>query len=345
VNKNKLLLIISVLILILGGCAKKASYSSDEEDNTLKIYTYDSFVTWGLAEHTIPAFEEKYNCKVTLESVGDAGDLLNLLVLEKDNPQADVAIGVDNTMLRRALSEKLFVEYKSETLKSIPERLHFDKTYRLTPYDYGYFAFIYDSSIVDNVPTTFGQIQDGKWKNQIVISDPRTSTPGLGLLLWSAAAFGENGFGHFWRSIKNNILTVSTSWDEAYSMFLAGEVPIVLSYSTSPAFHIEYENTTRYKAFIPIEGAFMQIEGSGIVAGTRKLSLAQKFIDFTLTKEFQQHIPTTQWMYPVNDKVTLPDSFKNIPVPEKILNSNIKSLEDRNRIEVLIDRWVEIMSK
>ena len=338
------LLLIQFLLAMFSCSNREQQTRSGRVENVLKIYTYDSIVTWGLADKTIPLFEEKSGSKVVLESVGDAGNILNRLIMEKRNPQADLVIGLDNTMLNRVLDEDLLVSYKSEKLNNIREIFHFDKTYHLTPYDYGYFAFVYDSYVIENPPTTFGNIQDGIWKNKLVISDPRTSSPGLGLLLWTIATFGENGYLHFWRSIKNNILTVSSSWDEAYSMFLAGEVPIVLSYSTSPAFHIEMEDNHRYKAFIPEEGGFMQIEGAGIVKDTPNLELAKSFIDFMLSLEFQEHIPTTQWMYPVHEMVVLPFSFNEAPIPDKIRNQDLDLADmDSRTMERWLMRWIEIM--
>jgi thiamine transport system substrate-binding protein len=332
------------LILLLGCGQKETRDWLPEPGSTLKIYTYDSFVTWGLAEKTIPFFEERYDCEIFLESVGDAGNIINRLLMEKDNPQADIVIGIDNTLMSRILAEDLLISYKSENLDKIRKELHFDRSYCLTPYDYGYFAFVYDSEVIQQPPSSFGTIQDGIWKNKFVISDPRTSSPGLGLLLWTIAAFGENGYSHFWRSMKSNILTVSSSWDEAYSMLLAGEVPIVLSYSSSPAFHIEIENSYRYRAFIPQEGSFKQIEGAGIIKGTSNLELAQLFIDFILTMDFQKHVPTTQWMYPVNDNVKLPESFEGVVIPENNLNEQLDLTKIRAQtVERWLIRWAEIM--
>lgn len=342
---RRIILFAFLLVVILNGCGRKEIRETElNGEKQLRIYTYDSFVTWGLAEKTIPFFENKYGCKVVLESVGDAGNIINRLIMERSNPQADLIIGVDNTMMNRLLAERLLQPYKSENLRYVKDEFHFDRTYHLTPYDYGFFAFVYDSEVVANPPVTFGNIQDGIWKNKLVVSDPRTSSPGLGLLYWTIAAFGENGYQHFWRSIKNNILTVSSSWDEAYSMLLAGEVPIVLSYSTSPAFHIETEDCYRYKAFIPSEGGFMQIEGAGIVKDTPNLELAERFIDYMLTVDFQKHIPTTQWMYPVNKRVPLPPSFEMIPVPDRILNDELNLQRvNRQTSERWLTRWLEIM--
>ncbi len=349
--KNRFsILMFSFFLIIFIGCQQKQKNNTKNEETksnlpVLKIYTYDSFINYGLGKKTAPLFEEKYNCKVEMEATGDAGKLLNRVIMEKNFPKADIVIGIDNSFLSNALQESLFVSYKPKNLHLINESVIFDKTYNLIPYDYGYFAFVYDSEIVPNPPRSFGEMQDGKWKDKIIMIDPRTSSTGKGMLLWSIAAFGENGYRHFWRAIKGNILTTAASWDDAYNMFLGGEAPIVLSYATSPVYHIENEKTYRYKAVIPEEGGFRQIEGAGIVKGGKNTELAKKYIEFMLTDEFQKEIPLSQYMFPVNKTTNVPESFKQCPQPTKDLTSNVKPNDIKNKSEKWIKKWLKTMTK
>jgi thiamine transport system substrate-binding protein len=110
---------------------------------------------------------------------------------------------------------------------------------------------------------------------------------------------------------------------------------MVLSYTTSPAYHVEYEETTRYRAAIFKEGNYLQIEGMGIVKGAKNMPLAKKFIDFIVTVDFQKEIPLTNWMFPVNPDVKLPDSFDYAPKPKKILSL------PSDQIQAHQDRWIE----
>lgn len=341
---KKVTILLLSLIIILTACGKKESsdLNRQDADKVLKIYCYDSFASWGLGKLVVPEFEKKYNCTVKLESVGDAGAMLNRLVLEKDRPKCDVAIGIDNTFLQIALDNKIFSVYKPENAEVIDKENILDPEWHLTTYDYGYFAFVYDSSVIQNPPKTFGELQNAEYKSKIILIDPRTSSPGKGLFLWSLAAFGEDGFTSFWKSIQPNVLTIPSSWDDAYSAFMAGEAPIVLSYSTSPAYHIENDKTDKYKAFIPQEGGFKQIEGAGIIRGCSNPNLAKKFIQFMLTEDFQKHVPATQWMYPVLSSVQLPAGFNACPKPSRILNNRLKK---NYYTETWINKWLTIMAK
>ncbi len=340
----KRILFLAVLTaLLISGCSKgKNQDGSAVQDSVLTIYAYDSFVSWGLGKEAIPEFERQNNCKVEMVTAGDAGAILNRLILEKDQPVADVAIGIDNTFMFKAIEKGVFEPYKPDNIKTIDNDLIFDPDFYLTPYDYGYFAFVYDSEKIKTPPASFQDLISDKNKEKVILIDPRTSSPGKGLFLWIMTLYGTDGFEKFWQALKTKTLTTPASWDEAYNAFIAGEANIVLSYATSPAFHYESDKTTRYKAFIPKEGGFRQIEGAGIVKNCGNPVLAKKFIEYMLTADFQKHIPTTQWMYPVLKTVKLPEGFKYCPVPQKDLTKELKSeyLKDE-----WIDKWLNIMSK
>jgi thiamine transport system substrate-binding protein len=313
------------------------------QDADLVIYAYDSFVSeWGPAGRVVPKFEERYGLEVKMISAGDAGQVLNRAILEKDNPRADIVLGIDNNMLARALDAGVLQPYRSPNLARIPDDLVFDETHHVTPFDHGYFAIVYDSVLLDEPPRSMEDLLSSRFRSSLILQDPRTSSPGLGFLLWTIAVYGDE-FTDYWRMLAPNILTISEGWDAAYGLFTAGEAPMVLSYTTSPAYHVAYEETTRYRAAIFPEGNYRQIEGMGITRGAPHPEAARKFIDFSLTREFQEEIPLTNWMFPVNPEVELPPSFEFAPVPEKALSIN-SSLIERSRSR-WIDRWLDMVTR
>ena len=102
-------------------------------------------------------------------------------------------------------------------------------------------------------PSSLKQLVEDKNGPKVVIEDPRTSTPGLGLLAWMQAVYGDKA-PDAWKRCKPRIVTVTKGWSEAYGLFLKGEADMVLSYSTSPAYHIGAEKKTNYKAAMFSEG-------------------------------------------------------------------------------------------
>ena len=344
---KKLYLILVLFSLLISGCKKKPEpVPSYEKTDILRIYSYSSFAaSWGLGPIVVAEFERRYDVKVELIGISGGGSLLNHIIFERDNPQADIAIGILNTQMNKTLAANVFQPYEPENLRNVKDQsLIVDKRFRLIPFDYSYYAFVYDSYEIPNPPRTFGELQSATWRDMIILIDPRTSSTGYGLLIWSLAAFTDRGFDSFWANIRPNVLTIPGSWSQAYAAFQIGEAPIVFSYLTSPAYHIEVENNFRFKSFIPEEGGFREIEFAGILRGAENLYLAKRFIEFMLTMDFQKHIPTTQWMFPVIAGVPLPESFLDLEIPE--IDLSPRAMERRDYFtDSWIDRWITIMTR
>ena len=157
---------------------------------------------------------------------------------------------------------------------------------------------------------------------KIVIQDPRTSTPGLGLVLWMKSVYGDQA-ADAWAKLRPRILTVTPGWSEAYGLFTKGEAEMVLSYTTSPAYHVIAESSQRYQAAAFSEGHYLQIEVAGQTKKGAANPLAKQFLEFMLTPEFQDIIPETNWMLPAaTTSKPLNPVFAGLVQPAKIwLNS------------------------
>lgn len=322
-----IILILSIALCSLC-CAKK---SGDTEE--LIIHAGDSFLSeWGLAPVVFPLFEEKYGIKIRTVRSGSTGEILSRTIMEKEAPSADIVIGIDNNMLSAVLKADILKKYRPAGIEKIDQELIFDKSCHIIPFDYGFFAIVYDSRKIADPPKSMEDLLKSEYKKSLIIMDPRTSSPGLGFLLWTKKTEKED-FKTFWKKLMPNILTISESWSSGYGLFTAGEAPMVLSYTTSPAYHTEYENSDYIKTVLFSGGNYMQTEGAGIVKNCRHLEAAELFMDFILTDDFQKAVPLANWMYPVTD-VPLPDSFSSAPKAVKSL------LMDHDMISENLDRWI-----
>jgi len=334
-----------VMLAVLCLCfATLPAYAAGEKSSEkLVIYTYDSFASeWGLAPKVIPSFEKMSGIKVELISVGSSGQVLQRAMLEKDHPKADVVIGIDNNLLAKAKKAGVLSAYRSKGIDQVPEALRFDPEFQVTPYDYGYFAMIYDSEVVKNPPKSLEDLTSDRFKKSVILMDPRTSGPGLGFLLWTVSAYGED-FSTYWTRLAPSILTITDSWSSGYGLFTNGEAPVVLSYSSSPVYHVAFEKTDRYKAAAFEEGHYMQIEGAGILKGAPHRKAAEAFIDFMLSETFQKEIALTNIMFPVSSATVLPESFSHAVKPEK--NLQLSPVEIMKESEGWIATWVDTVSK
>lgn len=299
----------------------------------LTIYTYESFNSkWGPGPTVFKRFEESCQCQLKIVALGDAGLMLNRVILEKKNPKADIFLGLNDSQLAKALSADIFLPYRSPLLENVAAAHLLDSENRVTPFDYGYIAFVYDSEKITNPPQSLEDLLKEEFQQKIVIEDPRTSSPGLSFLHWTISVYGEDGFMDYWEKLEPNLLAITSGWSAAYGMFTKGETPIVLSYATSPAYHLEYEDTERYRAAVFREGHYLQVEGAGIVKGTANQELARQFIDFMLSDQFQEVIPLTNWMFPVIQYQSLPESFRIAIQPEAVEKIEASRIHEKNKI-------------
>ena len=162
---------------------------------------------------------------------------------------------------------------------------------------------------------------------------------GLGLLYWTYNQFGDEAVS-WWLDMRDSTLTIADGWSSAYGLFTEGEAPIVLSYTTSPVYHVMNDDTTRYQAIIFPEGHEATIEGIGIMKGTDKREEAEAFIDFILTGG-QMDIALANSMYPANGSIELPDAFAWAPKPAIMYTSGMIDEETRSH---LVDQWTEAMT-
>ncbi|ELB2965427.1 thiamine ABC transporter substrate binding subunit [Vibrio parahaemolyticus] len=293
------------------------STSAFAAENTLTIYTYDSFAAdWGPGPKIEQAFEAKCGCDVNFVALDDGVSILNRLRLEGGNSKADIVLGLDNNLMAEAKKTGLLTEHNVDTANTVLPNGWSDTTF--VPYDYGYFAFVYNKDKLANPPKSMKELVETRDDLKVIYQDPRTSTPGQGLMLWMKSIYGDD-VTQAWQKLASKTVTVTKGWSEAYSMFLNGESDLVLSYTTSPAYHLIAENDLKFATANFAEGHYMQVEVAAKVKGSKNSELADKFMNFILSDEFQSAMPTGNWMYPVTD-VELPKGFETLSVPSKSLS-------------------------
>jgi thiamine transport system substrate-binding protein len=308
---------------------------------TLTVYTYESFVSeWGPGPKVKEAFEKTCDCTVNFVGVADGVALLTRLKLEGETSKADVVLGLDTNLVEEAKETGLFeASGVDASAVKVPSGFNDDV---FLPYDYGHFAVIYDTETIKTPPTSLKELVEGDPAQKIVIQDPRTSTPGLGLLLWVKSVYGDKA-PEAWAKLKDRVLTVTPGWSEAYGLFTKGEAPMVLSYTTSPAYHMVAEETDRYQAAEFSEGHYIQIEVAGLLKNAPEKELARQFLAFMLEPGFQDTIPTNNWMMPVAvTSEPLPEAFGKLVQPKTTFLMDPAEVA-ANR-QAWIDEWLKAMT-
>ena len=336
----------SLFTLLLASCAPKPA-----EPRAITVLTHDSFA---ISEDVVKVFESENNAKVSFIQSGDAGSMLNQAILTKDAPIADVIFGVDNTFLSRALEADIFEAYQSPALTGIPDEFKLDSSNRALPVDYGDVCINYDKVyFAENnlaLPQSFEDLAKPEYKDLLVVENPATSSPGLAFLLATRAHFGD-GYLDYWKSLKDNGVVVVDGWETAYyTNFSAssgkGPQPMVVSYASSPAAEVFFASPAPTEAptasIVASDMCFRQIEFVGILKNGQNNDIAQKFVDFMLSQQFQEDMPLNMFVYPVNKNAKLPEVFvKYAQVAESpavLSYSEIASNRD-----AWIEAWTEAM--
>ena len=317
------------LSFVVGSCMPAVpGPGSTPAPRTLNIMTHDSF---DASTSLIEAFEQSHNVRLHILKSGDSGAALNKAILSKDVPLADVFFGVDNAFLSRALGAGIFDAYDAPALGTIPSAFQLDPHHRALPVDYGDVCINYDRAYFAShnlsLPRSLDDLTQPEYRGLLVVEDPATSSPGLAFLLATVAHFGPGGYLNYWKSLRENGVVVVDGWETAYyTNFSAssghGPQPMVISYASSPAAEVFYAETPLTESptasILAADTCFRQIEFVGILNGTKNRALAEKFVDFMLSVQFQEDMPLQMLMFPVNLDANLPEAFvKYAPAAEQ----------------------------
>ena len=284
------------------------------ETPVLTVYAGDYFTSeWGPGPKIEAGFEAICECDLQFST----GDLMPRLLLEGTRTKADVVIGLTTYVTAKARATDLFAPHGQDNSALTLPIAWDDDTF--LPFNYGHTAFIYDETRIDTPPASFEALLAMDDDIKIVIQDPRTSISGLALVLWVQSVYGDQS-ADAWAKLAPKILTVTKDWSASYGLFTDGEADMVLSYTTSPAYHMFAEDDFTKKAAIFPEGHYFMAETVGKIAQTQVPELADAFMAYVMSTDFQVMIPTANWSLPsALPSDQWPEGWAQLPLPETVL--------------------------
>jgi thiamine transport system substrate-binding protein len=331
--------VVGAALVVGAGCG-----GGDAKPSDVVLVTHDSFV---ISDDVRSEFEKSSGLELRILQSGDAGELLSKALLTAGNPQGDVLFGVDNNLLSRALDGDLFESYESRLLDQVDESYVLDPEHRVAPIDHGEVCVNYDKAWFSDrelePPRSLADLTASRYEGLLVVENPATSTPGLAFLLATIARFGERDWQRYWSFLRKNRVLVVDGWEEAYNSHFSGSAgkgdrPIVVSYASSPPAEVIFATPRPKEAPTAVieTSCFRQIEFAGVLRGTRNEEGARELVDFLLSKRFQEDIPLSMFVFPVNREAELPPAFEQYSVvPESPLELPPDEI-GANR-----DRWVK----
>ncbi len=289
---------ISILIsavLLLAGCSPTAT-----PKQAVTLVAHDSFV---ISDQLKTEFEKTSGYQLKIVRAGDAGSMTSKLVLTKDAPIADVVFGIDNTFAPVAEANKIIDG-------------------ELKPVDFADVCFNVDTEYFKEhdleIPSDWRDLTKPKYKNLTVIENPNTSSTGLAFLASTYAAFPPASAVTWWLALRDNGVKIAGSWEDAYYTDFSGSAgkgkyPVVLSYSSSPADELDSKGNPRTQAIR--KDCFRQTEYVGVLKNSSNSAGAIALVKFMLSNSFQKALPGAMYVYPIDQSVSIPDSWLRNAAP------------------------------
>lgn len=336
----------AALSLSLAGCASGQDGGTDKEaSNTVTVIAHDSFPN----DEFAAAASEATGYDVQVMTAGDGGELTSQLVLTKGAPVADVFFGVDNVFASRIVESAVSEPHIPAQLPERATANLYDAQGSLLPVTFGATcinidpAWFAEHGVAE--PQGYEDLVDEKYRGLTVLLDPSTSTTGASFLIGTVAKFGENGFADYWQQLAANDTRIEQGWTAAYNGQFTqgggdGTYPIVLSYSSSPAWTLTDDGSeTTTKALL--DTCSSQIEYAGMLAGAANPDGAKAVLDYLLARDFQDMIADTMYVYPIDEGAYLPaewEQFARLPeAPNDLTSAEIGAGRDG-----WLKRWSEV---
>ena len=326
-----------------------ASASAAQADE-LRVMVHSSF---SLPKPLLAQFESQSGVKLSIIKGGDAGEMLNKLILTRANPVADVVFGIDNTLMSKALATQVVAA--NDTVKALATASGDSALGQaFVAVDYGFVTLNYDKAFVAKsglaLPKTLEELTQTPYRNWLAAPNPATSSPGYAFMLATIAALGEGKAFDWWARMRANGLKVTKGWTEAYYTEFSrngGTRPLVVSYATSPAAEVFY---SKEKISEPPTGSlalkggtFRQTEGVALVKGGGQREAAVKFIEFLRSAPVQEALQTSMWMFPADPRAPRVDVMRHASEPAAFdsLSSEVIAAKGSE----WVNRWVQVVLK
>ena len=247
---------LSPALMIAGCLAASTALAADTPE--LIVYAPDYFGSeWGPG----PAIEKGFEAVCACDLRFVTGDVMSRLKLEGEGTEADAVIGLTTDQTASARATGLFAPHGKD-LSGLTLPVTWDDD-TFVPFNWGETAFVYDKTRLAEPPREFcGTSRHAPTTSRSSFRTRAAPSRVLALVLWMSEVFGDEAEAA-WRKLKPKILTVTPGWSEAYGLFTSGEADMVLSFTTSPAYHIIAEGDDTKAAAIFPEGTLLHDRDGG----------------------------------------------------------------------------------
>ena len=333
-------------------------------EKVLTIVTYDIY---GLTSARILDFTNQTGIEVEMIKLGDAGAVLNHLLQTKEAPQADLALGLDNTYLQQAIDHRVIQAHNANVSNVMDSAWAPYNGTMAVPFDQGAICLNYDVNSINtsqgkDVPTSLWNLSEEAWKGKVAIPSPVTSSPGRAFMIATTDYFANDGdhttnWTDWWSAMVDNDVIITSGWTEAYETHYSGgygvwnddhigDANFVVSYCHSPGVEAYWaDNYTVSTSLVLDRASFHQVEYATIVNGTSNSEFADLFIEYLLTEDVNLNMPIENSMYSVLVDSELPEDYGyryHSDLPS--LNAQVSPIEIAENMDSWLAAWEAALS-
>jgi ABC-type thiamine transport system substrate-binding protein len=337
-----LLLLLFFLQFSCGRSAHPPEQSSgDSADKILRLFALDDFRNSGLEGTLLADFEQEFKCRVDVRLFPDPAALI--LGLKTSGDSVDVVFGIPFVFAQSDTLEQYLQPYSPQAVEDLNRDSVQDKSYRLIPYGFSYLGLLYNSEVLKDPPSSFGELQDDKFLNQMALVDPSHSGSGRAMLHLSLALFGNEGFEQMLRALRKNVFRSYENSALALASVNSGESSMMPGLITISAWQNELqheESKLDFKLFS--EGSLLYSECMGISTQSPDSALGGAFMDFVLRDSSQKMVIYKLGLFPANRKTLLPPSFSRVPINPWLVNNKLSGQMIQEHTSRWLQSWARI---
>lgn len=231
-------------------------------------------------------FQDRTGVEVELIS-GGTGELLKRVQAEDGRPLGDVFFGGGAESL--AAYSQYFEEYVTSEDGSIGEAYK-DKNKKFTPFSALPMVIMYNKDLVPEgeVPQSWAELIDPKWKGKIAFADPAKSGSSFTQVVTMLSAFGRDD-GKGWDYVRSFIDNLDGKILSGSSMVYKGvsDKEFALGVTLEEAALRNLEGGANVGLIYPSEGTSAVPDGLAVIKGAKNMENAKAFVDFAVSKDVQ----------------------------------------------------------
>lgn len=320
-------MLVGLLALVIAACGqedgKTATEDKSETTTETKTETKKSTKVTVYSPHQaeiinpiVKEFQDRTKIEVELVT-GGTGELLNRVKAESGNPLGDVFWGGGAESLAAFIDN--FEAYKVSNDAEIAD-IYKSGDGSWTGFSALPMVIMYNKDMVeeDEVPKSWNDLLDPKWKGKIAYADPAKSGSSYTQLVTMLFANKDDG-ADGWNYVKDFVANLDGKVLGGSSMVFKGvadgEFPIGVTLEEAAYRYIS--GGANVDVAYPEEGTSAVPDGMALIKGAKNEENAQQFLDFLASKDVQEIIVKEFNRRSILDDVAAPEGLipsKDIPL-------------------------------